>query len=246
MNDIALQFEERVKEIDAYLELLVALEDQVKSGIHAEIGGKKITTQQHRILYSSVYLQLYNLVEATVTWCIEAVGKAISDARWHPAQLCPELVKEWIRYQAKTHEPLSVESRFEASANLFNRMIHTNPMGTWKVEKSGGNWDDKAVEDFVKRIGVKLKISAPVYKGVKRFIREERGALELIKFLRNQLAHGFMSFEECGADVTVSELADIRKITESYLKEVIDSFREFIGGFYFLSPASRLVAVVNS
>jgi MAE_28990/MAE_18760-like HEPN len=65
--DLAQAFDDRLQEINAYLSLLEALERQIREG-PPRIGGETITGQQQRILYSAVYLQLYNLVEATATW----------------------------------------------------------------------------------------------------------------------------------------------------------------------------------
>ena len=60
MDDPLLEaFEERLQEIDAYLDLLDAIQHQAQTG-PPKIGDVTITTQQQRILYSSVYLQLYN------------------------------------------------------------------------------------------------------------------------------------------------------------------------------------------
>lgn len=72
MDDFAQAFEERLQEIETYLDLLEVLEKQVQEG-SPRIGkkGTKITVQQQKILYSSVYLQLYNLVESTVTRCVD-------------------------------------------------------------------------------------------------------------------------------------------------------------------------------
>ena len=59
MDTLAEVFEERLLEIETYLDLLDALDRQVQKG-PPEIGGAPITVQQQRILYSAVYLQLYN------------------------------------------------------------------------------------------------------------------------------------------------------------------------------------------
>jgi len=72
MYSFVQSFEERLIEIESYLELLEALENQVQEGLPQFGGdGSTITVQQQRILYSSVYLQLYNLVESTVTKCVD-------------------------------------------------------------------------------------------------------------------------------------------------------------------------------
>jgi hypothetical protein len=97
MDQLTQTFEERLQEIEAYLDLLEALERQVQQG-PPKIGGAAITTQQQKILYSSVYLQLYNLVEATVTWCVDAVVAAAAEkGRWRPADLVESLRREWVQ-----------------------------------------------------------------------------------------------------------------------------------------------------
>ncbi len=94
--DLNGAFEDRLQEIDAYLTLMDALERQIQVG-PPRIGGELITAQQQKILYSSVYLQLYNLVEATATWCVEAVASAAADGgRWRPNDLTIELRREWV------------------------------------------------------------------------------------------------------------------------------------------------------
>ena len=67
--DLAKGFEDRLDEINAYLKLLESVERATQDG-PPKIAGIAITPEQQRILYSAVYLQLYNLVEATATSCI--------------------------------------------------------------------------------------------------------------------------------------------------------------------------------
>jgi hypothetical protein len=237
----ATAFEERLKEIDAYLDLLDALERQVKIG-PPKIGGAPITVQQQKILYSSVYLQLYNLVEATVTWCIDAITAATADGRWKPADLSGELRSEWIRVTARTHVDLNYENRLAASVDLCDRFINVLPVLAWSFAKGGGgNWDDIEIEEIAERIGFELKSRIPsaAYSGVKRHIRDDKGALALIKHLRNKLSHGNMSFEECGDGATVSELRDIKDKSATFLREVALAFEQFIAAHEFLEPARR-------
>ena len=53
MSAVTEVFNERLQEIETYLDLLDALDRQVQSG-PPEIGGSQITVPQQRILYSSV------------------------------------------------------------------------------------------------------------------------------------------------------------------------------------------------
>ncbi len=76
MEELGAAFEERLTEIEAYLGFLEGIEAEARSG-PPRLGadGVLITTQQQRILYSGVFLQLYNLIEATVVKCLDRVRK---------------------------------------------------------------------------------------------------------------------------------------------------------------------------
>lgn len=242
MTDTLSQtFEERLQEIEAYLDLLEALERQVRTGPPI-IGGATITTQQQKILNSCVYLQLYNLVEATVNWCINAVCAAAADnKRWRPSDLSEDLRREWIRSTARTHiSDLNVEKRLQSAVDLCDHLIEIRPISEWEIERGqAGNWDDKAIESITKRLGCQLRISRAVLKGIKQRVRDDKGPLTLVKDLRNRLAHGSLSFVECGNNVTVDDLKEIKNQTARYLREVVAAFSTYINTYGFLHPDRR-------
>jgi len=151
VDPLTVAFEERLQEIDAYLDLLDALERQVRDG-PPHIGGAPITTQRQKILYSSVYLQLYNLVEATVTWCMDAVAVASANGlRWRPGDLSDELRREWVRVTARTHTDPNVDNRFKTAVQFCDRLIQGLPVSDWTIEKGGsGNWDDTEIESITR------------------------------------------------------------------------------------------------
>jgi len=233
-------FEERLQEIEVYLDFLGALERQIQEG-PPKLGGAPITAQQQKILYSSVYLQLYNLVEATITRCMDAVSAAAAgNGRWFPGDLTAELRREWVRASARTHANLTAEKRLKSAIELCELLVRALPLPKWKVERGQrGNWDDEEIRAIAKRLGLDLRISKEVYAGVKQHFRDERGPLSLVKDLRNRLAHGDVSFAECGEGVTVSDLRDLKDRTASYLAEVIAAFRTYIDGYEFLIPQRR-------
>src|SRR5260221_13927132 len=144
MDSLNEPFDERLHEIESYLDLLEALERQVQTG-PPKIGGAEITTEQQRILYSAVYLQLYNLVEATVHWCIEAVADAAAaGGRWHPGDLSVQVRREWVRSTARTHSELNAENRLQTTVQLTDRLVQALPIDPWGVERRG-NWDDDEI-----------------------------------------------------------------------------------------------------
>jgi len=239
MEDLSQAFEERLQEIETYLDLLESIQQQVQGG-SPQIGEATITPQQQKILYSSVYLQLYNLVESTITRCVDAVSQAVVNNSSLPNDLSIELRREWVRCTARTHTDLNYDHRLESALNLCDHLVQALPISTFKVGKGGGgSWDDNGIETISQRLGLSLHISSDVYRSVKRPFRNDQGALTFIKDLRNGLAHGSMSFAESSEGITVSDLRDLTERTALYLREVVDCFKLFIDAHEFLMPERR-------
>ena len=242
VSNLSQSFEERLQEIDAYLDLLDAFERQTQNG-PPQIGGGPITAQQQKILYSAVYLHLYNLVEATMVWCLEAVAAAAAkDGQWLPADLTDELRREWIRTTGRTHTELNSDNRLTTTIELCNLLIESVPISEWKFERRGaGSWDDHQIEDMAGRIGCPMYFTPQAISGIKRKIRDDKTALALIRDFRNRLAHGSLSFTECGDGATVIDLRMIKEWTADYLRQVVDAFEQFIDSHGFITSAKRPV-----
>jgi hypothetical protein len=241
-NDLVVGFEERLAEVEAYLDFLSTMEAQAQKGPPRIEGAEHpISTQQQRILYSGVYLQLYNLVEATMSRCIEAVSEAAKEnAQWKPGDLSVSMRREWVRVTARTHIDLAPESRLESAIHLCEHLVASLPISAFEIEKGGGgNWDDFEIEAFSRRLGFQLVVSQPVYSAIKRPFRDDLGPLALVKRLRNRLAHGSISFAQCAEDVTVRRLIELKNNTVNYLREVVDCFSRYIDSFEYLLPERR-------
>jgi hypothetical protein len=242
MDSLTIGFQERLTEVEAYLELLSTIDAQAQEGPpRIEGADNPITAQQMRILYSSVYLQLYNLVEATMSRCIEAVSKATQEnAQWRPGDLNDSLKREWVRVMARTHIALAPENRLESALQLCDQLVASLPIAAFDIEKGGGgNWDDSEIEAISRRLGFQLTVSQPVYTAIKRPFRDDMGALALVKQLRNNLAHGSISFAQCAEDVTITLLIELKDRTVNYLREVVACFASYIESFEYLLPERR-------
>ena len=96
--------EERLREVESYLGFLRSIEKATMSGPPRLVGSEEpITAEQQRILYSSVYLQLYSTVEATITRCLDFVTVATLDDRQpRPGELSDRLRRVWVQEVART------------------------------------------------------------------------------------------------------------------------------------------------
>ncbi|MFN5856519.1 MAG: MAE_28990/MAE_18760 family HEPN-like nuclease [Pseudanabaenaceae cyanobacterium] len=240
MDDFIQGFEERLQEIETYLDFLEAVDEQVQQG-NPQLGenGAIITPQQQKILYSSVYLQLYNLVESTVTRCLDSISRHVVDQSLKPRDLSFELRQEWVRGIARTHIDLNYEKRLESAMNLCNHLVDTLPISDFTLEKGGGNWDDEEIYRFSQRLGLRLNISNNARQAVKQKIKNDMGTLTLIKDYRNKLAHGNLSFAECGENTTAYDLRQITNRVAVYMREVVYFFKLSIDNSEFLAPERR-------
>ncbi len=240
MEPLIEAFEERLREIEIYLDLLDAVEKQTRLGPSKLLGGAaKVSAEQQKILYSAVYLQLYSLVESTATRCIEAVCGAADGKGWRPGDLSEFIQREWVRSVARTHEDLGYDARLTSALEMFGALAGAAPVSRFKVSGAGGNWDDGQIEKMFTRLGFAPRLSEPVKAAVKRHVRDEKGPLALIKHLRNKLAHGNLSFVECGEGATVSDLRSLKDATAAYLREVVESFAAAIAAHEYLRPEVR-------
>jgi hypothetical protein len=243
IDELLARFDERYEEIVAYLDFLDGIEDLLQSGV-PRLGGEAgavVTTQQLRILYSSVYLQLYNLVESTITGSLDAVSRAaIQRAACTPGDLSDEMRREWVKHVARTNVEMGPERRLDEAIALCNHLVASLPVDPFDIEKGGGgNWHDGEIERIARRIGCDLSVSRRAKMGIRREIRDDLGAMGLVVRLRNALAHGNISFGECGQYDTAASLRILASSVEVYLREVVAAFGKYIEEQRYLRPERR-------
>lgn len=241
-DDLETFFKERLAEVVAYLDLLKGLEQAAQQG-RPKLQGSDIyiTTDHQRILYSSLYLQLYNLVEATVSRCVESVAAVAREGgQWRPADLNESLRQEWVRAIARTHIVLNPERRLESAVAMCSYLIEQLPVGDLEIEAGGGgNWDEDAILKIGNRVGCDITISQATNTAARYRMRDELGPMKLVKNRRNRLAHGSLSFVECADGVSVAELEQMVDAVGSYLTEVVNCFIAYVKGFLYLRPESQ-------
>ena len=156
-----------------------------------------------------------------------------------PADLSTRLRDEWASLKAQTNIPLNEENRRQRAVDLCDHLVDNLPV-TWPDDTNRrGNWDDDRIEKMSARLGCELQISADATEAVKRPRHDEKGPLKLIRDRRNRLAHGNLSFAECGAGVTIADLRETKDCAVLYLREIIAAFNDHIDTYQFLAPDSR-------
>lgn len=242
MSDILRKFEARVEEIELYLSFLGSVQDAVSgSAARGNFSSTFAFTPKHQqVLHASVFLHLYNLVESTVTWCIELIESAVSSHEGkNIGDFSEQLRKEWVKAVARTSEDLTHVHRLDAALLLCNQVMNLMPPELKIARNVGGNWDDEKIFGLASRLGLTLNISPTVYSRVRRPVRNDLGPMKIIKKMRNELAHGSISFSEYGADHSVCDLREIADDCLSYLREFICCVEQYISNHDYLAVTAK-------
>jgi hypothetical protein len=238
---LEVAFEERLAEVVAYLHFLDELEAAAQAGA-PKFGdtGNPLSPQQTHILRAAIFVQLYNLVEATMTRCLDALASASWSGAWRPVDLNPSFRKEWIKVIVAANKELNADNRLKCAVALADILMHATPLEEFRLERGGGgNWNDTNIEAMLERVGLRLRLAPTVRAAAKRKFRDGLGPLALVVKLRNDLAHGQISFTECGENETVAGLREISGNTAMYLRSVVRAVERFIARHEFLEEGRR-------
>lgn len=232
MNTVRTIFRERVDDIECYFELVKNIESSVGQGkgfLETQDGLYRISPQQQKIMCSGIYLHLYNLVESTVNSLIDAVERhALHGISGDIKLLTDKMRSLYIKSVLGTDDNLSSEKKLDNALTLFNQVIGQEPPVIKIPPGGGGNWDSSEIQKFSQRIGVDYQIPREIKQAISRPFRDDKNPIWLIKVIRNKLAHGSMSFAECGEGHVASDFRRLIDVVKDYLECVIDLYDSFI------------------
>lgn len=227
-------YNSRCREIERFFEMLQFMRDNRDSRLN---GGESsdvtnpntfvVGRDLEKTLRASAYLMLYNLVEATMTNAIDAIHQHIADA-----QVGFDELKEEVRRIAIKGLRKAVSS--DTPSELLDSTIPVSSALIWlgfdKKDLFSGNLDGRLIKDKAREYGFQI---ADHDKAASRDGMRLLG----VKTKRNELAHGGISFEDCGQDTSVDELVAIFDELKIFVKAVLD------GVSVYLSTRSYLHAV---
>ncbi|MCL6360675.1 hypothetical protein EXT49_11630 [Pectobacterium polaris] len=238
MEIVRTTFNDRVNEIESYYSFLLFLDQGITLGtttISMANNSFPVSPLLKKNLFANIYLHLYNLVESTVTLLLKAAErKIISDVSINGINvLNSDIQALWIRYIAGTHDILPPEKRLEKALDMCGYFLQQLPFNLEISKGGGGNWDNENIRLLAKRLGVNLTIPRAINSLIKVPVKDGKGPIQIITTTRNKLAHGEISFSECGEDLTIVMVRKLIDISVNYLEVVIDCFERYlINGHY--------------
>ena len=219
MKTVIADFEKRVGEIDAYFKHLEAIEERDGKLSLITAGARvlrDIEPELVKVLKANLFLLLYNLVESSVRQAITELLDAVSSEGMTYAEASDHIKKLWIREGHKRFENQSSEQIFQALANLADDIIE---MKLKSGAMAGGNIDSRKIREFSHRYGFSCKVHRNAKDGVKLFDVKKR---------RNDLAHGLVSFSECGRNYTLSDLRQTKHEVVMYVRGILRNVCRYI------------------
>jgi hypothetical protein len=196
------------------------------SGEHEVFDQEVIPRELVKTFRANGYLLLYNLVESTMTGAIDAIHRSfLGDADCRYDNLSSALKKIVLSNFKKAIGNRAYASEAHALHPIERAVLE------WGYDKEGlfsGNLDARAIRDEAARYGFSI-----VQTDWQNTRHGER--LLNVKNKRNELAHGKVSFEDCGHEISRDELVDISNETIAYLDSVLQGVELYLNDKKYLN-----------
>ena len=170
-----------------------------------------ITQEMQCALKAQFLIVLYNIIESTICDCLNSIYDSIADEELTFADISDEMRLMW-----KNSLKRSSKSEFQKSdMELMDRPIRFESLA---INISGSLDMRKIIEVFSKH-GCQLDVTN----------REKyANSFLIVKNKRNNLAHGNISFSDCGSYYMVSDLQKFKEDILSGMQEIVNQANEYI------------------
>lgn len=209
-------FEKRIADIDIYYRLLrfiLNIESHKNIPLINEVNGHSLYVEQQMqcCLKAQTLVLLYNLVESTICECLNAIYDAVHDDKLTYNKLTDQMRKAWNNSCKRANIPEKDWTETEKMNHIVRfRILATNISGSLDIRniynvllQHGCTIDNCKREDYAQ-------------------------SFFIVKNKRNLLAHGNVSFSECGTNYVLSDMEKMRQDIIIFLGKVIESVHKFI------------------
>ena len=231
MTALLAQFEDRVGEIDSYFEFLrLVVVEKAKLAYGSEKKeAEGIDGELAKILKANAFLLLYNLVESSIRDGLQRIYEAIAKERLTYERLRKELREVWVQHMVLPDAQRTAENSTKRVMDLIDKVV-ADELVEFDVKfiSLAGNVDAAKVRKLADRYGFSHRTTAKTQGGA---------VLVDVKRERNNLAHGYKSFAECGRDLTYKSLLTTKNQAILYTRQILKNMDDYIGSkHYKLSP----------
>lgn len=219
MNTVIADFNKRVREIDVYFRHLEAIEEKNgKLSISTARGRtlRPMDPELVKVLKANMFLLLYNLVESSVRQSLVEVFDTITAESMAYADASDHVKMIWLNKGHRKFKDKSAEQIFHVLSSLPQDIVEIE-FGDGVI--AGGNLDGRKIRELSQEYGFSSAVHRNAKDGTKLF---------QVKRHRNDLAHGLVSFSECGRNYTVSDLREAKHEVVIYLKGILRNISRYL------------------
>ncbi len=267
MIDVIYDYQERVSQIEKYLNFLLILDNTTNLGDLSHLKGRKIVIESQEVLIdqfltdentfkvdselikiqkSNTILLLYNLIEGTISSVLNEYFGTINRENLNYSNYKTEIKQIWIKYK---HRSFSVSEKKEIAYivntidGIINEVIDIVPK-TIKDNELGSrliyNYDAYVAETLSNDISGNLdarKIKDLFQTYGLPEITRGCNPMLKVKNKRNSLAHGNETFAQVGGNYTVQDLFIMKNEIKSFLDELLANTEIHLREKKFLVPS---------
>ncbi len=223
MQTVLDDFNQRAKEVTDYVIFIKDLESQnIKVSQNNQVS--KIDVELLKTLKATAYLLTYNLIESTMRLAIEYIFNQIITKNVSFDNLRQEL-KQLIWQNIKNK---SVDKLTKNIINVAKDIIDASFDST---KLFSGNIDARKIKETAKDYGFSEQTD----------YTNTRGGVDLlsVKTNRNDLAHGWKSFNDVGKDATGENLLEISERVIEYLRQIIENIEQYLANEEYLESNTK-------
>ena len=225
-------FNKRKVEIDLYFNFLSKL-DHDKATLHYEELGVpkqyKFDDELEKILKANGFLLIYNLVESCCRNSLWEILLAIKTENLSLKKLSDEAQMLWIKSQVKNYKDNANAVKLEKLIHTIAKEVINNTVVDFKQDSEfmdlSGNIDKKKIRELANTYGFQPTVAADKEKAGDDLLE--------IKTNRNHLAHGRITFADCGKPVSIIQMVKYKDNAVVYLEAILDNIEDYISNLKF-------------
>ncbi len=219
MNTVILDFEKRVSEIDLYFKLLKCVTEQdAVLVIPANKTRNKRTFEPElqKVMKANTFLLLYNLVESSIKQSLIFLYEQITVCGAKYKEVIDEIRKIWIKEKHKNFKDTATDTIYTTIHSIAEEVVEIEFDAGKNIS---GNIDSRKIKEFASQLG---------FSSSSHYSTNDGATLLLVKHQRNNLAHGNISFAECGRSYTYQDLSSIKRQIVTYLRRILNNIKRYI------------------
>lgn len=218
MQAIYDMFSERIQEIDTYFCAVRALDQGPTEQI---TDAPYFNVEFIKMLKANTLLMIYNLVESTVMGGILEIYDRLKQEGLTYSSVRKEIKDIWFSY--KFRQVYDQNAHFNSYKSKALEIVNSILLGEIieldrKATSISGNLDAQQIRNICNEHGILFETNAKSKGGI---------VLETVKERRNSLAHGTLSFAECGRDYSIEDLNEIKIQTVEFLKGLLAGMKRY-------------------